>query len=336
MPVRPGYMWISENDMLRKIACLIHNPAKIMSISELKQLDFRLLLAFCAVAEELHFGRAAARLHISQPPLSKYINRLEQLVGTPLFVRNTRTVKLTAAGSYFYAEVRSTCDDMAKALHQARGIGRVNEGVLTVGIAPTVAHTHIVGALHAYRMVNPEVDLRLQEMNSVDMLSALRLKAIDVAIMRPLSANEDIITHSIYQERVGLVARKDDMFTSTSSISLARIMRHPLIGYNEETSPYFSRLLKGLLAQSTIKPNIVQYSQLPTILTLVEAGVGIAIVAESFAAHYSDRLHFAPIQEAGAIVVQLVLGILSENRDPLAKNFVASVGRYLDDVVPAS
>lgn len=307
----------------------IHNWVVIVSGTELKQIEMKLLLAFCAVAEELHYGRAAARLHISQPPLSKYINRLERLVGTRLFERTTRSVSLTAAGAYFYAEVRRVCDNLEKAVHQTRGMGRNDHGVITVGIAPSVSHTRLVEALYSYREANPQVELRLQEMNSVDMVPSLRLNEIDAALMRPIATPREIETTGIFEERIGLVVRAGSSLAGAGLVSVERITDFPLIGYNTTKSPYFSELFAALFRQSSKAPNIVQTSQLPTILTLVEAGVGSAIVTESFARQYEHKLKFIPVQEADALLARLVVGVLVDNKSALVRNFLISIEQYM-------
>src|SRR5215813_11633674 len=126
-------------------------------------LELRHLRYFVAVAEELHFGRAAQRIRIAQPPLLQQIRKLEDIIGHPLFLRTSRNVKLTAAGEELLKRAQQTLRKVAEDLHSTRRVGRGEVGVLTVGFIPSFMLTVFPRWLSAYRRRFPEVELRLGE-----------------------------------------------------------------------------------------------------------------------------------------------------------------------------
>lgn len=295
-----------------------------MSVSELIRLDGKLLVTFCVVAQELHFGRAAQRLCISQPPLSQQIKRLEQLVGTPLFERTTRSVSLTPAGAVMFHRASQLCADMQEMLQLTRQSAQGLHGSLRVGLAPSAGYSPVVQALQAYRRQHPQIALSLHEMNSVHMPAALRARELDAAIMRPFAAHADIDTQCVHREALGLVACHEDL-VGGARISLAQVAQSPLIGYEADHSPYFRQLLEDLFHQAGLAPRIVQESRLPTILTLVEAGVGRAIVPWSLARLHADTLKFIPVDELAPRPASLVMATLRGNANPTLANFVATL-----------
>jgi DNA-binding transcriptional LysR family regulator len=131
-----------------------------------EDIEFRHLRYFLAVAETLHFSKAAQMLGIAQPPLSQQIKRLEQLVGHRLFDRTTRGVKLTLAGQLLAERARSTIEKVQDDLAQVRRLGRGEEGTLRVGFSGSVMFTDLPSAIESYRRRYPKVELRLSELST--------------------------------------------------------------------------------------------------------------------------------------------------------------------------
>lgn len=305
--------------------CPILFISKIMSISEIIRLDGKLLAAFCVVAQELHFGRAAARLHISQPPLSQQIKRLEELIGAPLLERSTRSVRLTPAGVAMYRHAQQISADIEHMLHQVRQTARGEAGTLTIGITTSAAQTPLVQALRRFRQCRPALTLEIHEMDSVQMLPALLLREIDTALMRPFARHDDIMMHSVYQEPIGLVAPHDALLGGRQ-VTLSHVARAPLIGYQKAHSPYFRALVTQMFAQAGLAFEPIQESRIPEILTLVEAGAGYAIVPWSMAKTRADTLHWLPIQEANAYRAETVIASHTDGRaNPLVQGLIASL-----------
>lgn len=298
-----------------------------MSKSELIFVDGRLLVLFCTLAEELHFARAAARLFMTQPPLTQQIKRLEAIVGVPLFVRTTRSVKLTPAGEIMYERARKIAADTQLMLRQARRTARGETGSLVIGITPSAASSPLVSALSHYRDAHPEVRIDLREMNSVEMEPALRSRAVDVALMRPHPLDADIVTRVIYEEPLRVALRHDHALAHQRDVSLEELLEYPLVGYRQDVSPYFRSMIQALYARAQLKPEIAQESVIPTLLTLVEAGVGPALVPQSLSRMRSDSLRFLPLRAVAGATAQVVLAALRDQGNPAVEGFSAALAQ---------
>lgn len=305
-------------------ACPIPFFTIFMTKSEIIKFDGRTLFAFCVLAEELHFGRAADRLSTSQPPLSRQIKQLEEWVGTPLFLRSTRVVSLTPAGVVMYEHARRICADLEHMLRATRQVARGDAGSLSIGITPSAAHSPLVESLHSFRRNHPTIELDLREMDSVDMTTALLARQLDVALMRPIVQSDKIRTTLVYEEPMVLVSRTESIFAGKTA-RLEDIARHPLIGYDESVSPYFAEMVEGLFSKTNIRPNIVQKSRLPSILTLVEAGVGVAITPASMAQAHSAALTCRPISAMNLPRAQIVVAVAQDAINPAIHNLVAAL-----------
>lgn len=288
------------------------------------QLDGALLLAFCMVAEELNFARAAERLYISQPPLSRRIRQLENVVGTPLFVRTTRSVRLTPAGALLYEHARRITSDMGHMLASVRELARGEEGNLSIGITPTAAWSPLVEALHTFRRKHPGVALDLREMDSVQLWEELKYGRLDLALMRPIEASDSIEMAVVYTEPLCFVTRREHALPG-GNISLAQLIKHELVGYDHQQSPYLAGLFDGLLAAAPGEARVVQRSRLPSILTLVEAGVGAAIVPKSMESMRPQVLRFHAIEPSSAQVAQLVVARPKKGKNPNALTFIGTL-----------
>src|ERR1700757_4336071 len=149
-----------------------------------QDIELRHFRYFLAVAETLHFSKAAERLGMAQPPLSQQIRRLEELIGHRLFDRTTRGVKLTLAGQLLAERARSTLEKVDDDLAQVRRLGRGEEGTLTVGFSGSVMFTRLPAAIESYRRRYPKVELRLRELVTSAQIPALLDGTIDLAFMR--------------------------------------------------------------------------------------------------------------------------------------------------------
>lgn len=303
---------------------LMQNMQKINTISDIVKLDGALLTAFCTVAEELNFGRAAQRLCISQPPLSRRIHRLEELVGTPLFERTTRSVRLTPAGALMYEHARRITTDMGRMLASVREVARGEGGTLSIGITPTAAFSPLVESLHSFRRQHPKIALDLREMDSVELWEELQQGRLDVALMRPVNAHESIEMVVVHTEPMCFVTRRQDSF-SRGSVSLEQVVEHPLIGYDEKASPYLARIMGAMLAGAASPAQIVQVSRVPSILTLVEAGVGTAIVPRSLERLNPHVLRFHAIEPPIGPAAQFVVARPMKGKNATALAFMAEL-----------
>lgn len=296
-----------------------------MTSSDIMFLDDRLLACFCAAAEELHFGRAAARLFMSQPPFSQQIKRLEAMVGAPLFVRTTRSVRLTPAGEVMYQHARTIAGQTRVMLRAVRQAAEGEGGSLVVGIAPTAAYSPVAEALYRYRVAHPQVTLDLREMNSVTMEAMLRAQTIDVAVMRPMSMDPEFDRVEVFREPMMLALRRDHPWAGRRRVSVEQAALLPLIGYSQQASPYFRGMLQAMFADAGKSPRFVQDSVIPTVLTLVEIGVGAAIVPRSLSRLRSESLAFVPLQDSSRAMATIVVASLHGGANPAVDHFRAAL-----------
>lgn len=302
----------------------MQNMQKINTLSDIIQLDGSLLIAFCAVAEELNFGRAAQRLCISQPPLSRRIHRLEELVGTPLFERTTRSVRLTPAGALMYEHARRITTDMGRMLASVKEVALGEGGTLSIGITPTATFSPLVESLHSFRHHHPKIALDLREMDSVQLWQELQHGRLDVALMRPVDADESIEMAVVHTEPMCFVTRFENS-RPAGSVTLEQVIEHPLIGYDENASPYLARIVQATLKSAPKSANIVQVSRIPSILTLVEAGVGAAIVPRSLERLNPHVLRFHAIDPPVGPPAQFVVARPIKGKNASALAFMAEL-----------
>ncbi|WP_370681005.1 LysR family transcriptional regulator [Comamonas sp. GB3 AK4-5] len=291
-----------------------------MTRSDTMAVDDRQLACFLAAADELHFGRAAARMHMSQPPFSQQIRRLEASVGTALFIRTTRSVRLTPAGEVMYQHAREIAAQTQRMLRAVRQAAVGDGGTLVVGLAPTVMYSPLADALYRYRAQHPQVTLELREMNSNTMQAMLQSRSIDVALMRPMAVCAEIACMEVFHEPMVVALRRDHPWATQRRITAEQLQQLPLLGYAQAGSPYFRQVLQNLFQALDVQPHIVQESQIPTLLTLVEIGVGAAIVPWTLSRQRTESLKFLPLQTDGVqaracIVAAWHRGVLHTTRD---------------------
>jgi len=299
-------------------------------------LDGRLLAIFCAAAEELHFGRAAARLFMSQPPFSQQIKRLEEVVGAALFVRTTRSVRLTPAGQLMYERARQIAGDTRTMLRAVRQAARGEAGSLVIGLTPSAACSPLTEALYHYRVAQPEIELDLREMNSNTMEGALRLRTIDVALMRPTLTDADIQATEVFQEPMVLAIRRDHPWAGRKRVTVEQVASIALIGYAQGVSPYFRQMLQSMFGHVGKRPRIVQESVVPTLLALVEAGVGAAIVPWTISQARGHSLLFLPLLDGSNSVAKIVVASLRSQPNPAVEGLVAAMRQAYRHSMPGS
>jgi len=165
-----------------------------------RDLELRHLRYFVTVAEELHFGRAAERLHLSQPPLSQQIRKLEGILGYALFVRTSRSVRLTSAGEAYLERARRTLRNVQRDIDETRSIGRGEEGSLHVGFVGSGMLTTLPGVFRAYSAAYPRVHLHLHESFTAQVVEGLENGTLDAGILRDGDPREGLQVQTIFEE----------------------------------------------------------------------------------------------------------------------------------------
>ena len=296
-----------------------------MSQADGSALTSRALHAFMVVAEELHFGRAAQRLHISQPPLSQQIRQFEQLVGTPLFLRTTRSVQLTAAGQMLRDRTLALWQDADAALAAVRRAARGDVGTLAIGFTSSAAYKLMPAALAAYRQRYPQVEIRLTEAISSRLIDMLLADRIDIALLRHDAsyAHPGIQFAPAYRENLcAALYPTHALARQRAPIRPRQLDGIDMVGFSAAEAPYFRGRLLGHCARFGIQPRITHESMMPTLLSLVEAGVGIALVPESAARLYPEGVVYRTLAGADeTLAIDLYTAHRTDRRGPLVRAF---------------
>ena len=242
-------------------------------------IELRHLIYFIAVAEELHFGRAAERLFIAQPPLSQQIQRLEKELGALLFRRTKRSVELTEAGAVFLEEARRTVAQAELAVSTARRAQRGEVGRLEIGFVASATYLSLPEALRTYRRNYPEVELSLSELTTAQQVKALLNRQLDVGFVRPPLYTTEIETYILMEEEFVLALPETHALQNLANITLSKLKDEPFILYPRHLGPGLYDPVVSACQQAGFSPRVVQEAtQMHTILSLVTIGVGVALV----------------------------------------------------------
>ncbi|TCG03647.1 LysR family transcriptional regulator [Paraburkholderia steynii] len=240
------------------------------------------LRCFVAVAEELHFGRAAARLCMTQPPLSRQIHLLEELLGLMLFERNSRSVRLTDAGRVYYEDVVRILRMGEQAAESAKRVARGDAGQVTLGFTAVSAYQLMPGLLAAARARLPGIKVLLKEMVSEQQVKALETRAIDLGILRCQFARPGLEHCLIAREPLLLALPAAHPLAQQEAIDAADLDSVPFVMYSTGGGGYFHDRISALMSAAGVLPDYVQFiDQTHTIVALVHAGIGVAIVPAS-------------------------------------------------------
>lgn len=245
-------------------------------------IELRHLRYFIAVAEELHFGRAAERLHMAQPPLSQQIRQLEAELGFQLFRRTKRSVELTEAGQVFLEECQRILRQLDQAVQTGRKASRGEMGQLVVGFVSSAAYNVLPLILSHFRRSVPDVELALHELTTDQQLHWLREGRIDVGFVRPPIDDPALRLLTILQEPLVVALPEAHGLAAQSQVSLRSIAAESFILFPRSLAPGLYDQIISLCQQADFSPKVVQEAiQMQTIVSLVAAEMGVAIVPVS-------------------------------------------------------
>ncbi len=244
-------------------------------------IELRHLRYFIAVAEELHFGRAAQRLHIAQPGLSQQIQALESELGISLLARTRRRVELTAAGQVFLEEGRRVLAQLERAENLARRAATGEIGRLAIGGTESATWVVLPELLRAFRRRHPNVDLAIREMPSPLQLEALRNGEIDVGFVRPPVGTDGLVARTILEERLGVLLPKTHPLAKRAEIPIRALRDEPLVIHPSRPSGW-ADFMVSICRDAGFEPRIGQEaSETATAVSFVAAGLGLTIVPTS-------------------------------------------------------
>lgn len=260
------------------------------------------LRCFVAVAEELHFGRAAGRLNMTQPPLSRHIQVLERILKVELFHRSSRSVRLTAAGSAFLAEATRIVEMADSAITTARAAAEGQRGMVSLGFTAASGYSFLPRFMGHAQQAMDGVRFLLKEMVSAEQLESLLSGRVDLGLLRPPVRRPELASMLVLRERF-VVCSHASVAESDRPRRLADFDGLPLIMSAQDKARYFHDLLTGLFAQAKAEPRLVQHvAQIHTILMLVSAGHGFALVPESSIRLHPEDVVFSPLEDCDPIV----------------------------------
>lgn len=262
-------------------------------------MELRTLRYFVALAEELHFGRAAKRLSMTQPPLSQAISALEREVGVCLFARTRRRVMLTHAGAAFLDEARATLARASHAVELARRAERGEVGRLSVGYLAATAFTLLPLVLRDFRRAFPDVTLELRELTLPQLIEGLLRSDIDVALLRPPVAFAELATETILVERFVLALPTRHALCALHRVSARRLTMEPFVMFPRQPGLVFHDLVMDFFLRAGFRPRVVQEAnQTHTVVGLVSAGIGVALVPASTQTIGLAGVTYRPLREA--------------------------------------
>lgn len=265
--------------------------------------SIRSLQVFVTVAEELHFRRAAERLHMTQPPLSSQIRQLEDTLGVELFCRTTRSVQLTPAGQELKHRAIRFLADLEAMKEAVRSVGQSAGGTLSIGFTASTMFDLLPCLLEAQRAKYPQISVRLKELPSHQLLEHVRTHKLDIALARAtLPLMEPDLHYMIATEEAMLLALPaGHPLGRFDAVPIRELNNTPFIGFSEDGSHYFCSLMETMFKKYDVHPQFAQFGVLPTILAFVQARLGVALVPESMARLQTQEIIYRPILDVREI-----------------------------------
>ncbi|QDZ28621.1 LysR substrate-binding domain-containing protein [Noviherbaspirillum sp. UKPF54] len=289
-------------------------------------IELRQLRYFVAVAEESHFGRAAARLHMTQPPLSQTIQALEATLGTPLFVRTKRSVALTPAGTALLPEARRILQQAGALPDLARRAASGESGLLSLSFVSTADYSVLPPLLREFREHYPKVQIELREATTDVQIDDLLQGRIDAGLLIPPlhdKARAEMDYMTVLSEPLVLVAPQGTKaLRGKSGVTLDAVADMPLIIFPRRIAPAFHDAILGCFREAGLTPRIGQEAiQMQTIVGLVSAGMGIALVPQSVSNLKRPGVEYKPLADK-TLQVDTGLAWRRDNASPVLRSFL--------------
>jgi DNA-binding transcriptional LysR family regulator len=258
-------------------------------------MELRHFRYFVALAEELHFGRAARRLRIAQPPLSRQIKDLEDELGAPLFQRNRRSVALTPAGEAFLPRAHEVLAAVERATSDARRAVRGEVGKLSLGYVSSVAYSGLGPMLRAFRERFPEVRVQVRQLPPTEQLRALRARELDVGLVRTPFDDTGLQTAVVRRETLVVAIPSGHPLLAKSRVAIGDLAGEPFVLFPRAASPPFHDFVIALCQAAGFSPTVAYEAPHVDLLSLVSAGFGVSLVPSSTGESRREGLEVRPI-----------------------------------------
>jgi DNA-binding transcriptional LysR family regulator len=270
-------------------------------------MELRHLRYFVAVAEEQNVTRAAARLHVSQPPLSRQIRDLEEELGVALFVHGAKTVRLTEAGRVFLTEARAVVQRADEAVQTVKAVASGQRGEIHVGYAPSLTVELLPRALRFFQEANPGVRVRLHDLSTQEMLQGLREGKLHLALLIEVSPRElgGLVFEELRRYAICVAVNPAHPLARARNVGLEQVAKERLIAYTQADYPEYHAWLASLFAPLKRTPQIAEeHDSATSLIASVEAGRGVALVHQGFECLSGPRLKVRALTPAqGEFVV---------------------------------
>ncbi|MBD2614935.1 MAG: LysR family transcriptional regulator [Nostoc sp. ZfuVER08] len=289
-------------------------------------MELRHLRYFIAVAEELHFSKAAERLHIAQPPLSQQIQQLEAQLGVELFHRKTkRQVQLTEAGQVFLQEAYQLLAQLQKAIELTQKIGRGEKGQLRIGFTSLVTYNLLPLILRQFREQFSEVELILQELTTTEQERSLQESRIHIGFAHPPLEDNTLNQKCIQQEALIVALAETHSLAERENISVSSLVNENFIMFPRHLGSGLYDQIVSLCQQGNFSPKVTQEAiQMQTIIGLVSAGMGIAIVPSSLQNLQRNGVVYRSFEEKTPLVETAIVW-REEDITPVLRKFLQVV-----------
>jgi len=294
-----------------------------MTTESRARITLRRMEQFIAVAEELHFHRAAERLNMSQPPLTSAIQKLEEDLGVTLIERGNRVLGLTLAGETFVSEARETLRQAEKAIISTIDVAEGRTGVLRLGYVGSALYGRLPDVIRKFRTSHPKVRLELREATTTAQVTALRDGMSDIGILiPPLEQAEDVEQALFDRDRLCMAIPKDHPLSKRSELTLADLANEPFILWPMVEGRSFHLQVIRLCAKAGFVPTITQEAHgMHAVLSLVSVGGGVSVIPQSMSGFRGDQISYHPLS-GSETEFDLVIGY--RQLSPSARAFVLS------------
>ncbi|MBD2612631.1 LysR family transcriptional regulator [Nostoc punctiforme FACHB-252] len=258
-------------------------------------MELRDLNAFLVLAEELNFRKAAARLHLTQPPLTRLVQRLEKELGVKLLERSTTKVELTQSGITLYQGAKNLIDQAEQLKQQVSQSINSGEGTLRVGFSSSAFHSILASALSAFRYLHPEIHILTQETSGQEQLRQLQIGKLEVAFVEGRINLDGVLAQLIYQEDFGILVPKTHRLGDKKLIRFADLCNETFIFQPRRENPQFYDSFLALLRDGGIEAQLLHKKPNQQCPVLVSSGAGILLTTRTLSKFATEDLQFIPI-----------------------------------------
>lgn len=289
-------------------------------------IELRLLRDFVAVAEQKSFRGAALKMHVSQPPLTRHIQQLEEALGTTLLIRNARGVELTDAGASYYEDAKHILALNGQAAERAVLAGHGQIGRIDIGVFGSAMFDIIPNIIRAFRARHPRVEIVMHNLDRDSQTRALRDRRIQVAFNRLFADEPDLRQEVVLTERLHFALQSHHPLAARASLGLKDVVDQTLILYPHISRPSFVDYVLRLFHQLGIQPGTLhEVDDLMTALSMVASGLGITLATDSACNLRLPGVHYAPIRKADKAALDLTVAYRAGDSSALLATFLEVV-----------